>query len=416
MGAREEEAQRFLEQVRAQYEAILGAPPSPHRDPVELVGVMDQILRRVADLLAPDMDAWFVPEGLNEHQYIAPLGTALSPDHDFVRSAFSLMQREIERTLALEFKRLDLESTRPLIGHVRTGQLNAVSLMVPGNAGAYLVLIEDHLPLFTVALMTLVASAINPPEIDDADGVYINVPLSDEWMSRNPDVARQFTNIVIDYAITGHINPASVSLPTRNPDGVTGLVDTLITYMWSFVLGHEYGHILRGHLRKVGTSTVVLADADIKTLAYSWRQELDADYFGMNLVHDTYVTRGGDNPIQVQAGINLYFELMDVMNRAVAVLHAGDETALQIGSHPPWSLRKQRFFDLMLQEMERHAPTEIDRARENWQRTDALAEFVRLMWEHARPVLLHLHRDGIRPATMWRTVHKESGDSMAGTP
>lgn len=49
---------------------------------------------------------------------------------------------------------------RPLIGHLQTGQLNAVSMRVLGRSGAYLVVFEDQMPLFASKLSKAVAWAI----------------------------------------------------------------------------------------------------------------------------------------------------------------------------------------------------------------------------------------------------------------
>lgn len=75
------------------------------------------------------------------------------------------MQDNIEKNAAARIKGLDLGPRRPLIGYLETGQLNAVSMRVPGSSGAYLVLFEDQIGLFASKLSQAVAWAFpkNPP-------------------------------------------------------------------------------------------------------------------------------------------------------------------------------------------------------------------------------------------------------------
>jgi hypothetical protein len=105
------------------------------------------------------------------------------------------------------------------------------------------------------------------------------------------------------------------------------------------------------------------------------------------------------------AGIGLFFDALDVMDRAVALLQTGDENARQVGSHPPSELRKQRLREFL----PRMAGDDSERANVALGLAEVQGEIILLLWERARPTLVDLRRRGVPAARTWRTVPKETG-------
>ena len=108
-------------------------------------------------------------------------------------------------------------------------------------------------------------------------------------------------------------------------------------------------------------------------------------------------------------GIVLFFDALDVMDRAVALLETGDENARQLGSHPPSDLRKQRLRDFLPQ-LGGGEPANAERVETALALAEVQGEIIRLLWERTRPILLDLRRDGVPAARTWRTIPKEIGD------
>lgn len=254
---------------------------------------------------------------------------------------YSGMQEDIEKTAAARIEGMDLERRRPLIGHLRTGQVNAVSMRVPGRSGAYLV-------LFASKLSKAVAWAI-PHGPADTNGMMtfpMSVRAVTERIEADPEVADRFADIVVTYAVTGSLNQAGHHLM---PPGYFNLASMLTNSLEYFVLGHEYAHVLLGHLDTTAASKGVLSATEAEALAYSWQQELDADGLGMILSINTCIEHGVGDISDGFSGVGLFFDALDVMDRAVALLQTGDENARQLGSHPPSDLRKRRLRDLLPQ-------------------------------------------------------------------
>jgi len=107
-------------------------------------------------------------------------------------------------------------------------------------------------------------------------------------------------------------------------------------------------------------------------------------------------------------GIVLFFDALDVMDRAVALLETGDENARQLGSHPPSDLRKQRLRDLLPQLGGK--PANAKRVETALALAEVQGEIIRLLWERTRPILLERHRRGESADPRWRTIPKEIGD------
>jgi hypothetical protein len=393
-------AQRFFDQLRAQTCAALGIRP----------GTLDPAAQR-------DLSDRFLRESLNPAQRQDPRLRALveqevtragqNPDESF-DEMLAVMQDRIEATAASRIDGVDLALRRPLVGRLPTGQLNAVSMRVPGRSGAYLVLIEDQLALFASKLSKAVAWAIPHGPADGTGNLtfQVGVPTVTERIRADPEVAERFAEIVVAYATTGTVGAAGHHLL---PPGYLHFAYSLVTALEYFVLGHEYAHILNGHLDTTPVRTGALPATEAEALAYSWQQELDADLVGMILSINALIDHERLDMDFGFAGIGLFFDALDVMDRAVALLQTGDENARQIGSHPPSELRKQRLREFL----PRMAGDDSERAKVALGLAEVQGEIIRLLWERARPVLVDLRRRGVPAALTWRTVPKETAGEPA---
>ncbi|MFC7640158.1 hypothetical protein ACFQX6_03275 [Streptosporangium lutulentum] len=361
----------------------------------------------------------FLRESLHPEDARDPEIRALVEQH-FARShhgndeMLASLQDNIEQTAAARIKGVDLAPLSPLIGYLQTGQLNAVSMRVPGRSGDYLVLFEDEMLLFASKLSKAVAWAI-PCGPSDANGMMTfewGMPPVTERIEARPEVAEQFADIVITYAVTGGVGQAAHHMV---PPGYLNLASMMRDSLEYFVLGHEYSHILLGHLDIAESRKGVLPASEAEVLAYSWRQELDADWFGMVLSINALIDHEDQDIPFGFIGISLFFDALDVMDRAVALLQTGDENARQLGSHPPSDLRKRYLRDFLPQ-MAGGDPELSEDVRTALELADVQSEIIRLLWERTRPILLDLRRHGVSVAPTWRTIPKEAGDETVPGP
>jgi len=395
-------AQRFLDELRVLNDAALGRLPAVGE--VREAACREAVNRLLAYSLIPEQ---------GQDPQIRKLATQIvdrgvkSVDNMF-SEMFSELQDNIEKTAGARIEGLDLGSRRPFIGHLRTGQLNAVSMSVPGRSGAYLVLIEDQMPLFSSKLSKALAWAI-PEGPADANGMRnfkFSLPAVTERVEADPEIAARFAEIVVSYAVMGTVNQVGDHLV---PPGYSNLAGLLCTSLDYFVLGHEYAHILLGHLETGATRRGVLPAAEAEALVCSWQEELAADWLGSVLSINANIEHEHVDMDFGFLAISLFFDALDVMDRAVALLQTGDENARQLGSHPPSELRKQRLRDF-LPALGGSKPANAGRVETALLLAEVQAEIIRMLWERTRPILLDLRRSGVPAAHTWRTIPKETDD------
>ena len=399
-----EEAQRFLDQLRAAQFAEFGTFPR-RLDPAVVKDVVNRYLR---DSLIPE-------EGQDPQQRaVAERAAALGLQSvdDMFSEMLAKMQDNIEKTAAARIKGLEL-GRRPLVGHLQTGQLNAVSMLVPGRAGAHLVLFHDQMPLFASKISKAVAWAI-PHGPTDANGMMtFKLSMDDvtERIEADPEIAARFADIIVKYA-EGNLDQAGHHLM---PPGYHNFARQLCDSLEYFVLGHEYAHILLDHLDTTAARKGVVPATEAEVLAYSWQQEHAADWMGMILSVNTCIEHHSMDIYNGFSGIGLFFDALDVMDRAVALLETGDETARQLGSHPPSGRRKQLLCDF-LPALGGGESADAERVTTALLVAEIQGEIIRLLWERTRPILLDQHRRGVRPDPRWRPIPKETGDEPAPAP
>lgn len=406
MSAREE-AQRYLDWLRTQNPDAVHSI-SPH---VAQAAVKDVVNRYLRDSLTPEQGQDPQIRALVEQTAIR---TMQSVDNT-LSEQLAKTQDNIEKTATARIEGMDLGPRRPLIGHLQTGQLNAVSIRVPGPSGAYLVVFEDQMMRFARELSQAVVWVLpqGPADAMGKTNFTIDTPSVIERIKADPTVAARFADIVVTYAVTGSLNQTGQH--AFLPPGYSRFAHLLDHSLEYFVLGHEYAHILWGHLDTTAAYKGVLPVTEAEALAYSWQQELEADWLGMvlsinaGIEHEQWDVFGGFS------GIGLFFDALEVMDRAVALLQTGDENARQLGSHPPSDMRKQRLRDF-LPELGGGESAIAERVRIALKFDEVQGEIIRLLWERTRPILLERRRNGVPAARMWRTIPKETGDELAPAP
>jgi hypothetical protein len=392
-------ARRFLAELRRQTYAELGLTEAASMDPVQVRRIIEDFLR---ESLTPEQAA--EPEMRRLAEETA--ARTLADQDTLFAEDLARMQAHIEATAAARIDGLDLGPRRPLVGYLRTGQLNAVSMRVPGADGGYLVLFEDEMMHFARLLGAAVAWAL-PRGADTPDGriqLELDRARVEERIAGTPGVAQRFTDLVTSYAVTGRVVGAGAFYA---PPGYFTMGSMLSRSLQYFVLGHEYAHILVGHLDSVAPQRGVLPVVEAEAMAYSWQQELDADWLGMVLSINAGAEHGEMDVFAGFAGIGLFFDALEVMDQAVALLQTGDENARQLGSHPPAALRRRRLRDFLPQLLGEGEGT-ADRLRAATEMADTEEHILRLFWEHTRPALLDLRRQGVPAARTWRTIPKET--------
>ncbi|GAA0492822.1 hypothetical protein Ade02nite_69590 [Paractinoplanes deccanensis] len=388
-----DDARWFLDQLRTATALKLGTAPAGTADPQLVRSLRDRLLR---ESISPAQRT--DPEMIDAFARHSERMTTTTQDDSF-SEMFTQMLTVLERTVAEQNPEVDLVPLRPLVGHLQTGHLNAVTMRVPVTS-AHLVLVEDQMPLFANKLSKAFAWAV--PREKESDGLHHFQFGADPVRARldaDPAIAERFGEIVLHYAVYGALGNTAHHLL---PNGWFNFASLLRDGLEYFVLGHEYAHVLCNHLDGAESRRGVLPVEEVEAIAWSWRQELDADLLGTMMAINAMRAEGVDTTTAFM-GVSLFFDTMDVLDRAVSLLLTGSEQSHQVGSHPPSALRKEH----LAQQLAKGPLRDVLGVGE------IVGEVVESLWQRARPQVLAMHRRGARPAPMWHTIAKETGRPSA---
>jgi hypothetical protein len=387
------DAQRFLSQLQEATYLRLGIDP-----------------RAVADAAAAVLDGRFLDAYVaatfgdldeDEKELLLVSLREVSRDLDVVPSRYEdplryqmIRKRAEQIESAATTHGMEL-SDRPLLGTLPTGQVNAVTYLVPGSRD-HVVLFERE--LFTFALLLSKAVCCTFPLEPSASGktTFATGPAPvRRRIEEHPELIERFTEFVLAYALTGRPTLAKPYLPERAHQH---LALVLRTSLELFVLGHEYGHVLARHLSQVSRTAPSRAQLDdVDALEYSWQQEYEADAIGCRLAHSAMKSLGHDSALSFW-GADSFFSGMDVMDRATSLLLHGDEERQTLSSHPPSELRRERLRATLPHiVMEKHPEEHIKPVQLGW----TIQAVIEELWVRSRPSVANAHKRGLRPARQW---------------
>lgn len=394
----DDEARQFLHQLQVQTETVLGiSSPRLDFDATTAREIIEEFMatsfpetwRQNSKLRAQIEEYYFSHDRYNWGEETAGL--------------LAMVLRNVEKTAVKRIPGADAGVLpRPLVGLLNTGQVNAVSMHVPGGSRSHLVLFERGMAQFAGKFSAAFSYAL--PIKSEGNGSHqfnLNADAVRERIINNPGVLDRFASAVVSYAVNGEFSAGEQFLPPN----YNFLSHRLEKSLECFVLGHEYAHVLLGHLRSAHTHKGVLPTAETETLAYSWKQEFDADQVGMFLSINAGIDYNKSDIVHGFWGIGLFFDSLEIMDRAVALLQTGDDNARQLGSHPPCDSRKQHLRELLPQMCDTETASEVRAALVV---AEAQGQIIRVLWDLTRPILLDLRRRGVPAARTWRTIPKEA--------
>ncbi|MFE5654653.1 hypothetical protein ACFQ9H_00420 [Streptomyces sp. NPDC056517] len=282
--------------------------------------------------------------------------------------------------------------TRPVLGMLITGEINAVTLLAP-DSQTHIVAFESELFMFANLFGKAVALAM-PHEFREDGSIAFSPGIDDvrRHVRDSPEAARRFRDVVLAYVLRGRPSGASPYVPTQ---AVRVMGSILLDGMELFVLGHEYGHVMAGHLadRKTSRRMLGTGDVDVTEVAWEWEQEAVADIIGWKLCVGAMGAKFGLE--LAHAGVELFFSACEVLDRAVSLLLTG-EYAPDPGSstHPPIDVRRGVVREQVRAELGENAASLLDMGT-------MIQEIVDVLWEETAPVILDLHRQGAAPDARW---------------
>lgn len=385
-----EAAQRFLADLQRATYARLGLDPRP-----PTAGVTDKWLdaymaRTYGDLSGEDLaHQRAVFEDVNKQA----IRSVPSPYEDPGR--YQTIKQHAQRIESAAAQQGIHIAKKPLIGTMPTGQVNAMTYLVPCTTD-HIVLLERELFTFALLASKAVCCAFPIVASSPTEGTLIAAGLgaAEDRIQQQPQLVEHFIEVAMAYALTGRPSVAPPYWPERDYQMLSGVLQQS---MLLFVLGHEYGHMIAGHLLQVSSATEERSPVDVDALDYSWRQEFEADVVGCRL-SVAAMNQLGYGPVLSFWGADFFFSAMDVMDRSTSLLLCGDENKRKLGSHPPSKDRRSHlrrtFLPLLAGESSPGATNPIEHAQ-------IIEDVVEHLWLLGRPRIKDAHERGFRPAAQW---------------
>ncbi|MGW6530284.1 hypothetical protein [Streptomyces venezuelae] len=294
---------------------------------------------------------------------------------------------------------------RPVLGSLATGEINAVTLRVPGSS-EHIVLFEDELPTYLLLFSKAVAYAL--PKAGDGQTAFArSQDRVRDIVENSPEALLRFREVVLAYLLHGSPNRAPQYFA---PSRINHTAVHLLHAMECFVLGHEYGHIAAGHLsEKVGRRRL-LGDEDLEfdEVEWSWQQELVADQLGWRAALLT--TSSEEEPsLYGHIGAELFLLACEVLENARNLFttgaeapdasagthtHADADADERNGSHPPAWLRREMLRETLTNTFTEDSDLYVEAAQ-------SIEETVAVLWEHTAPLVEELRRTGHTPDARW---------------
>ncbi|MHB8602761.1 MAG: M48 family metalloprotease [Nitrosotalea sp.] len=288
-------------------------------------------------------------------------------------------------------KVLNPNFTRPIFGTLPMGQINATSYGGFEN-NEYLITFEWELFQFCNLLSKIVAYAM--PFRRESDGIIF---LTDEKtvqqrIQNEPMLTKRFRELIVAYLTKGRVTAA----PQYNIDSPYDKFTAILRHsMELFIMGHEYAHILLGHLENQDTKKKHLTPQDVYNILFSWDQELEADSLGLPLMLSAMTSEKTHNHLALHyCGAELFFSGYEILERSKCIAKQGNDDWYwrggkedgPIGEHPPSERRRDNLRKMMIRNY-----------GEDSVKTSILAEhIVKNLWEQTKPRLIRAYEKWVK--------------------
>ena len=283
----------------------------------------------------------------------------------------------------------------PLLGTLPTGQVNAMAIRVPGT-DEFIVAFEQGLLAFLPMISKAIVQAL-PFDNAGARGFSFSV---DRAKARDATVANdsareRFRAALFAYLFEGH--PALAPSPMLEmPHSLLHRI--ILTELELFILAHEYGHLLHGHLDPSQIRRpALIKGVEVEQVSRSHIQEFEADQTGMCLALQALAT-DGIAPSVTFAAIDLFFSVDYALEQALMIITTGKRGVRGTDSHPHPCIRRERL---------RHAVQSFCGQAYESKSMLHLAEtfelIAHLLFEDLVPRLNEAHSQGRRLAKIWGT-------------
>ena len=289
----------------------------------------------------------------------------------------------------------------PVFGTLRTGCVNGMAANIR-NDSHYLILLDDGILGFANLFAKCVAQYFPFRGVED-ESLSFSTDREEilREITSNSELQVRFFDVVQAYAVHGFPHAARQYFLQSRAMHLAGMIRDM---METFIMAHEYGHCIAGHLESgkamslnMNADAVAQASAgDLKTIVpESWEKEFEADLIGLVLTLEV-MRQGNLSPTLGYLGVDLVFACIDLLEQSLGVLEHGEIVEHRLDTHPPARQRRERLSQAMQQ------LTHEQIAGPALELVATASVGTEFMTERVMSALRRMHADGIRPNARWR--------------
>ena len=285
---------------------------------------------------------------------------------------------------------LGMNIDRPVsVGTLPSGEVNAITLAVPASS-EILIVFEHGLFHFIFLLSKAVARAFPlgsyDATIDKSEFSASPSEIRDEIAS-NPEIVQRFQDVLLAYLLEGKPHRAT---PYILPQTHVGLAGSICTGAELFVMGHEYGHVIAGHVDTQQRIKSTLGGQAVARIPYAWKQELEADTIGLSLAFDAMRSSGFDAASSYW-GPDFLVGALDLVEKGISLLGSGSTESGGSQTHPPPETRRAVLRTKFARSF----------SQDSIEASTIFEMILDDLWDRSAHVISRLHSEGRRPEDSW---------------
>lgn len=236
-----------------------------------------------------------------------------------------------------DIKRLGLKLNHAvLVADFPTSSVNAQVCLVDGGA---LVLVNRGLMTFLYHATKVISLSIAFADFY-GDGKMKYGSQKGNFSLSKEQIVGHWVDLIVNYLLCR--KPVLVDKLILSTAKASALME-LVTFSEYFVIAHEYGHIILGHLRSERIIRRRCLGGSLEFVAKDWEMEFEADRFALRLLYESVprVIDHTDKSFLLQSVLGaplLFFALDRIITRTWAEVEGLQQIPV-IADHPPAHLR-----------------------------------------------------------------------------
>lgn len=260
--------------------------------------------------------------------------------HQFISEIADIIL-EAARDLQISLK------SAPIFGTLYTNRVNALAVRVP-KSNNHLILIESNLIHFLNRFTQLIVRTfVRKGENDKVFHLSCDIDDVRENLKNNRTIQLDFDDLLRSFVIDKKVDSVVNTVLDRPRYILSTHILKSIDY---FIIGHELGHVIRGHINQKTESTKTNTTTD-ELRNRNWNMEYEADILGLQLSVQALKKEGFKEDFYLIGG-EFHFILSDIISKAKSIIKTGhEENSNMNDSHPFYIDRRKNIRRVMKDEL-----------------------------------------------------------------